>query len=230
MDLGELMEDLLSDEAYVRGRRRYPRTVGEDEAIAMARHFHAELDRGTAVREVVAKKMGAEIACGRGCNGCCCELVLVREPEALAVARWLEEPENSAAKEAFLEAYPRWKAAVGDAPERLTELQHASDAKTYGEAHVDQWRKGILCAFNRDGMCSVYPVRPIVCRNAHAVETSERCDPKNTSGKPATRLAFQPVDDFVTLSRRVLQSAHHAVRGLKARQDALCDAVYRLLV
>jgi len=223
------MEDLLSDDAYVSGRRRYPRTVGEDEAIAMARHFQGEIDRGTAAREVAAKKAGASIACGPGCNGCCCELVLVREPEALAVARWLELPENAAAKAAFLEAYPRWKAAVGEAPERLTELQHSGDAKTYGEEHVKYWRRGILCAFNRDGMCSVYPVRPIVCRNAHAVETSERCDPKNTSGKGATRLAFKPVDDFVQLSRRVLQSAHNAVRGLKARQDALCDAVFRLL-
>src|SRR5215475_11092427 len=223
------MQDLLSDDAYVSGRRRYPRTVDENAAIAMARHFHRELDRGTAARETVAKRAGTHIACSAGCNGCCCELVLVREPEALDVARWLQAPENAEVKAAFLEAYPKWKAAVRDAPERLAELQSAGDAKAYGEAHIQQWRRGILCAFNRDGTCSVYPVRPIVCRNAHAVETSERCDPKNTSGKPATRLAFQPVDDFVQLSRRVLQSAHYAMRGLKARQDALCDAVYRLL-
>ncbi len=223
------MEDLLSDDGYLSGRRRYPRAVSAEDAVAMARHFQAELDRGTAARDVVAQKQGITIACHRGCYGCCSEMILVREPEAMAVAEWLGRPENAETRRAFVEAYPRWRAAVGDAPERLTALLHGEDRAAYEQAHVAQWRSGTLCAFNRDGACTVYPVRPVVCRNAHAVDTSDRCYPGRTDGKPATRLEFQPIEDFVKLSRRVLQAAHHAIRGPKTKQEALCDAVWRLL-
>ena len=30
-----------------------------------------------------------------------------------------------------------------------------------------------MCAFNHEGACSIYPVRPAVCRKAHALDTSE---------------------------------------------------------
>ncbi|HKA88859.1 MAG TPA: hypothetical protein VKE22_14420 [Haliangiales bacterium] len=223
------MEDLLSDDGYLTGRRRYPRTVSDEEAIAMARHFQAEVDRGTQAREAVAEKQGIKIACHRGCSGCCSEMVLVREPEAMSVAEWLERPENAETRRLFLEAYPVWRAAVGDTPERLSELLYGEDRAAYEQAHVAQWRTGILCAFNREGACTIYPVRPVACRNAHAVDTPDRCYPSRTDGKPATRLEFQPVEDFVKLSRRVLQAAHHAVRGPKSKQEALVHAVWRLL-
>jgi Fe-S-cluster containining protein len=229
LNLDELMEDLLSDNGYLTGRRRYPRTISTEDAVAMARHFQAELDRGTEARGVAAERQGVVIACHRGCHGCCSELILIREPEAMAVAEWLERPENAETRAAFLDAYPRWRAAVGDAPQRLVDLLYGGDREAYGRAHIAQWRTGIMCAFNRDGACSIYPVRPLICRHAHAVGTSDRCHPDRTDGLPATRLEFQPVEDFVKLSRQVLSAAHHAVRGQKVPQEALCDAVWRLL-
>ena len=228
MTLDELMEDLLSDDSYLTGRRRYPRSVTTEQAIDMARHFQGEIDRGTRARDEVAKRQGIEIACRRGCYGCCSEMILVREPEALAVVEWLQRSENAEVLAQFVDAYPRWRAAVGDAPDRLVALLHGGDNAAYAAAHIAQWRTRVLCAFNRDGACTIYPARPIVCRNAHAVDTSDRCYPDRTDGRPATRLEFKPVEDFVQLSRRVLQAAHHALR-FRARQEALCDAVWRLL-
>ena len=40
----------------------------------------------------------------------------------------------------------------------------------YQDAHVQAWRMGVLCAFNRDGACLIYGVRPSNCRTAHALD------------------------------------------------------------
>jgi hypothetical protein len=72
-------------------------------------------------------------------------------------------------------------------------------------------------------------VRPIPCRNAHAVETHTLCSGANTSDKPAARLSFEPLDDYLTQADRILLAAHHAVGGERKRAMALCEAVHRLL-
>ena len=47
---------------------------------------------------------------------------MIFRPEAVQVARWLEQPEHAAAREAFLAAYPDWKQRVGDTPAKLSAL------------------------------------------------------------------------------------------------------------
>jgi Fe-S-cluster containining protein len=220
MDLDRLMGELYEGSAA---------EIDAEEAIALALHFDAEVDRGVAVREEIARRDGIRIACHRGCNGCCEELVLVEEPEALVVARWLARPESAAARERFLAAYPVWRAAVGEDPERLSALVEAGDQGAYDEAHRQNWRRGIRCAFNGDeGECTIHPARPMTCRYGHAVETHERCSGANT-GPPAARLAFVPLDDFMKTVKRVLRSAHEAMGNPRHRPEALCIAVHRLL-
>src|SRR5215470_17421525 len=116
------MDDLVSNDGFVTGRRRYLRTVTPGDAADIATHLHGQVDRGTRARADVARRDGVVLACKLGCTGCCEELVLVKLPEALAVARWLLLPENAAARATFLAGYGRWRAAVGDAPERLADL------------------------------------------------------------------------------------------------------------
>ena len=149
-------------------------------------------------------------------------------PEAQAAARWLLLPENDAARERFLLAYPAWRAAVGDAPSRLGELLSQGDGEGYVAAHQAQWRRRLLCAFNQDGDCSIYPARPMACRNAHAIETSARCV-GDSAGPPAARLSYPALDQYLRGADRVLQAAHHALGGALRRPSALCDAVYQIL-
>ena len=85
------------------------------------------------------------------------------------------------------------------------------------------WQKRLLCAFNHDGDCVIYPVRPVACRNAHAIGTHVHCAADDPSFVPATRLAYPPLDRLVERSQRELRDAH---AGPPA---ALCDAVFRLL-
>jgi Fe-S-cluster containining protein len=67
-------------------------------------------------------------------------------------------------------------------------------------AHIAEWRKSVLCAFNRGGECSIYPVRPTICRSAHAVDTAAYCT--GAAELPAVRVAFANLDSARTSALR----------------------------
>jgi hypothetical protein len=177
----------------------------------------------------VAARQRLPIVCSRGCHGCCEEPVLVYLPEAHSIAAWLMEPVNHPVRDAFLAAFPAWQRAAGDGPRRLADLQAAGSTEAFLAEHVAQWRRRVLCAFNQDGDCTIYPVRPANCRNAHAVETHERCSGANVSGRPAARVAFPPLDEYRGHVTRLSRAAHHALGGERRRPQAVCEAVHRLL-
>jgi Fe-S-cluster containining protein len=203
--------------------------VTADQACAIAEALTEELEEGTRMRAEVARARGMTIACGVGCAACCEEPVLVYLPEAHRIARFLARPDSRAAREAFVSGHARWRAGLGDAPERLAELAvRDADRDAYEALHRATWRRGVACAFLVDGACSVYPARPLVCRNAHAIETSERCSGKSLV--PATRLTFGPVDDFLGRAAFLLRQAHDRMEGARAgRSEALPDLVKGLL-
>ena len=195
-----------------------------EEAIAFARALQEEVDRGADARAAQIQRQGLTLACGRGCCDCCEEPVMVYRPESLAVAAWLELPEQAAVRDAFVAAYPAWKERAGDTPARLSAL---TGQKGYLAAHIEGWRKRVLCAFNQNGDCTIYPVRPITCRNAHALDTSDRCN--GSSPLPAARVTFVPLDSFITRTRPALAEAHDAAGGPEGRLEALCDVVHEKL-
>ena len=224
--LDQLVGELASDPAYATGERKFPRRVSLDEAARIAGRLQDEVDRGVLARAEMLAAQGRELACKRGCNGCCEEPIMIFRPEAARVARWLDRPENALARAAFRAAYPAWRDRVGDMPARLS-AKFANDPGSYMQAHIEAWSKGVMCAFNREGACSIYPVRPINCRTAHALDTSAYCS--GAAIQSATRAAFVPLDQFVARTRKLLAAAHHAARGPKGRVEALCTAVYELL-
>jgi Fe-S-cluster containining protein len=225
--LEKLVKDLASDPSYATGRRKFPRRVSLEDAAAIAGGLQAEVDVGVDARTAAIAAQGMKLACQRGCTGCCEEPIMIFRPEAVQVARWLEQPANAALRDAFLAAYPDWKTRVGDTPARLSKLYAAGDQARYMEAHIEGWNKAVLCAFNRGGDCMIYPVRPINCRAGHALNTSEHCSGAAT--RPAARAVFVPLDQFIVRTRKLLAAAHHAVGGPKRRVEALCDVVHDLL-
>jgi Fe-S-cluster containining protein len=226
--LEALAGSLLSEDDFVTGKRRPPR-LDPDDAVAMTRALGAQVDRGAAARDEAGAKSRLPVVCSRGCNGCCEEVVMVFLPDAISIARWLMEPEHHAARDAFLAAYPAWRKATGDGPARLADLFAKNDREAFLAEHQAQWGKRVLCAFNLGGDCAIYPVRPIPCRNAHAVETHERCSGANLGGKPAARLAFEPLDDYLKHADLILRAAHHALGGERRRAQSVCEAVHRQL-
>lgn len=226
--LGQLVTDLNSKPSYATGERAFPRPVTDDDAIALAEALAEVVDEATAARAGIAAKQGMTIACKEGCNACCEVMVMVYRPEALAIARWLDMPEHAAARASFLAAYEGWRAAVGDVPERLTERFVARDAAGYDALHLEQFRRRMLCAFNHEGRCAIYPVRPLGCRNAMAIDTSDLC--AADSERPPVTLAYAPLTELLQSYTRLLRAAHNAnAPKARHRQESVCAAVYRLL-
>jgi Fe-S-cluster containining protein len=221
--IGELGADL---DGFAAGRK-FSRKVSADEAAEVAAFLHDQIDMGIAARdEAIARSGDVKLACTRGCNGCCEEPIMVFRPESARVAQWLARPENAEAKAAFLAAYPVWKERIGAVADKLSQL-FVADPKNYTAHHVDAWRLGVVCAFNRDGDCTVYPVRPSVCRTAHALESNAHCSGKSET--PATRATFVPLDSFVARARRLLVATHNATRADRGRPQTLPHAVFALL-
>lgn len=224
--VGKLIEELGVDLEGYAGHKKFPRKLRLDEVAGIATFLQDQVDKGVDARAEAIAQTDNAIACKRGCNGCCEEPIMIFGPEAARVWQWLERPANKEVRRLFLAAYPAWKAKIGDTVEELAE-RFATDPASYVSHHVEAWRKGVLCAFNRDGDCTIYPVRPIVCRTGHALNTSERCS--GASEESAERATFVPLDDFVKRTRSLLVAAHNAQRGSRGRPRALPQAVHEML-
>lgn len=114
-------------------------------------------------------------------------------------------------------------------PDRITALIASGDEAGQLQLYIEPFHKGVTCAFNMHGMCSIYPVRPIVCRVAHALDAADYCRSDNRDGLLPARLSFVPLEQFISPARSVILAAHHAMGGPSGTPTILCKAVYRLL-
>ena len=235
-ELARLMERLTNRPEYALGTRPFRERIDDDDAAEIAEAMQRELEKGLAAREELARRKRLRIVCARGCNVCCEELVVVYLPEAMAVARWLRSAAGAEARARFVEKYPSWRQRAGDGIEREADLNADwTRREEYERAHKEQWKRRVMCAFNHDGACSIYPVRPMLCREGHAVETNARCCVDVALVDPPRRLTFAPVEDFMKRANVLLRATHNAVASdARAstrvnRAEALCELVYRLL-
>lgn len=234
--LVRLVNELMSDARYATGSRRFPLAIADDEAAAIAEALDEELDRGAAARAELAAAQGLRIHCHEGCAACCEVMVMTFRPEALRIAMWLAAPEHASERAAFLERYRSWRAQVGDAPERIADAFVAGRQKDFDQRHLAHQRRRIPCAFLVDGRCSVYEVRPLGCRNTHALDTDARCVADPPDGRPAQAVSLVPLDKFLKDATRMLRAAHNAqgqdpgTKTKRHRQESICVAVYELLV
>jgi Fe-S-cluster containining protein len=92
------------------------------------------------------------LACGRGCNHCCHRPVGTTAPSVLRIAAALREQLTEAE---FAQALARVVAL---------------DEKTHGMPWTLAGRPPFPCAFLVDGACSIYGVRPLVCRGWNSAD------------------------------------------------------------
>ena len=113
MDLPKLVAELASDLGYATGERKFPRAVTEEEAIELALVLMRNVSQRAEQRAQAAVENRVKIACELGCTGCCEEMVIVAEPEALLIRKFLSRPENAIARAHFLDAFARWRERAG---------------------------------------------------------------------------------------------------------------------
>ncbi len=109
VELGELVDALLTELRYSTGDLPPLRTVSAEEALTVLEDIYAGTDASDQHLPALAKQMGKEIACHNGCPGKCCEsLVLISEPEGLRIADELRKPERREIRERFLARVIDW--------------------------------------------------------------------------------------------------------------------------
>ena len=186
------------------------------DAAALASFMNAQLDDAIARRDA---EIGTRMACAKGCNHCCVIPVRVGEAEAIAIAEWLREHRDVRAR--FEAAYPRWRETLG---ELVNETVDMRDAERRNEWAGRVAGRRAMCAFNHEGACSIYPVRPGPCRKAHALDTNEKCTKHED-------IAYyhHPETEAVYDSQRGMRSALHMALRPNAGFQLLPAAVHRLL-
>jgi len=226
MSVRTLIDELGKDLEGYATTRTFSRELPPAEAAEVAVFVHERVEQAIEDRTKAIGHAGKTIACERGCNGCCEEPIMVFRPEAARVALWLAEPANAEVRAQFLAAYPAWEAAIGETVTKLSEI-YETDQTSFVAHHVDAWRKRVVCPFNVNGDCTVYPVRPSVCRTGHALATNKNCSGA-AEGK-AIRFDFVPLDNFVERTRILLLATNNAMAGQRGRPEALPLAVRALL-
>lgn len=112
-------------------------------------HFISNLQTGIDKVTQQALVNGVELACKAGCSHCCHAQVKVLAPEVFQIAREIKKltPESLLA-----------------ITERLTHyLQQQS-------SQAMQWQTRPPCPFLQNNLCSIYAIRPAVCRRGHSLQ------------------------------------------------------------
>ncbi len=227
--LNRLLTELSSDPRYALGSKRFPLAIGDAEAVAMVEALAEEFDEGVALRAAQAARQELHIHCHAGCSSCCDILVTCYLPEALRIAAFLQQPEQAAVKAAFLATYPVWKERAGNASERAMAAFAQGRQQQFDDIHQEHFRKRIPCAFLADGRCSIYPVRPLGCRNAHALDTAAHCVADPPEAKPAAAVDFVPLSRLMKNATQLFHAVHNAKSSERHGQKSVCVAVYELL-
>jgi Fe-S-cluster containining protein len=97
-----------------------------------------------------------QVVCRKGCNFCCHLLVEVSAPEALTIAEYVRDQFTEAEQADLMKAIDAHIEATGSMD------------------HKKRFNSRVQCPLLRDGLCSVYTVRPLACRTWHSFSV-EKC-------------------------------------------------------
>ena len=139
---------------------------------------------------VLAKDLGREPTCKRGCTACCRILTSISVAEAVAVAEWL------------LDNDPRWR-------DRLPALRRAALADdAEGLTNASRARDGTPCGLlDASGDCAAYPARPAACRFHLSFSPAEWCDAEKNPGHRIQSPDLTPAETAVwTVAARVSEA------------------------
>jgi hypothetical protein len=206
------------------GRVRLP-VVQPRDAAGLIAITHAELDAAIERREAAAASESLPIACSRGCSSCCVSPLIVTEGEAVAVAEWLRDPANAAVRSGYEAAYPLWRQTLGPLVETAGTATTEAAQRAWA---IEAKQRRAMCAFNHDGACTIYPVRPGLCRKAHALFTNAHCGPSDGSGGDVKYYNHAETEETYERQESLRGVLHHALRPGKPI-EMLCAAVHRLL-
>ena len=138
------------------------------------------------VNEVVAVSVkelegrNKTVSCKAGCGACCRQIVPISDIEAHAIAEVIERmPDERRAHvmERFADAERRLAAT-----KPLDEMIDGINGPDRYEFAVAYFKYGVACPFLEDESCSIYPDRPLICREYLVHTPVERCSKVGEGG------------------------------------------------
>jgi Fe-S-cluster containining protein len=205
--------------------------------------LRAVAEQVVAVAVDEAAAAGQTVSCRAGCGACCRQLVPISRPEAHLIADLVDalpEPRRAAVRARFEAA--RARLAESGLLERLAHPERFPDADLHGLG-LDYFALGVACPFLEDESCSIYPERPLACREYLVTSPAEHCARPTAetvrmlplAGKASTALARldgAPGDRFVPWVPLILapawSEAHPEPPLLRPGPDLLRDFLARL--
>ncbi len=178
---------------------------------AFCEEYAAVKKEGIADVEAKLKKeiTGADklITCPKGCNYCCQLYVFADLQECECIVHYLYQHEEALRN--YLDNYPRWRAVIDGMGRTLARIEKAQERVLFGaasEADRRIFEEGLAayaarqnpCPFLKDGLCSIYEVRPYVCAGVVSVSPPERCAPGRRERNESLlyKADFQPQNDL----------------------------------
>lgn len=131
-------------------QRRASEALAKTQNAWQAVAFIDVLHRNTDAVVAASDSTGPTPECKAGCTYCCSARVEVSDAEALLIARYVHQipaDEKLLLLERLRIQASGWSNVGGQGDERHQQP----------------------CAFLQDGLCSIYPLRPSVCRKAHSL-------------------------------------------------------------
>ncbi|SMD00811.1 Putative zinc-or iron-chelating domain-containing protein [Desulfocicer vacuolatum DSM 3385] len=152
------------------------------------------------VTQVHQEQAGVSLACGAGCSYCCHAQVKVTPLEALVIFDWVGKNFSQIRRTLLKKRI--------DNNRKLTEgvnLEHRVMVK-------DQ----TPCIFLENGVCSIYPVRPLICR-AWTSYSYDACEKAFLSENHTAEIESSAPSNFVySLGRKIIEQVCKAY-GLESR-------------
>ena len=124
---------------------------------------------------------GRSISCKAGCAACCRQLIAVSIFEAEALSAWIRTlPEVRQQELASRFHQALLKLAAAGLIDRMVSEDWLAESETHHNLAIDYLYQRIPCPFLEDESCSIYPMRPLVCREYLVSSAPEHCyDPAN---------------------------------------------------
>ena len=160
--------------------------------------------------EQVAERQGQSVSCCAGCDACCSQLVPVAPVEAFHLERVIDAmpaPRQSAIRKRFAEAVERLQEEG-----MLKRLEDALVADTVEDVErqqiVDDYiGMGLPCPFLEEGNCSIYPDRPLICREYLVTSPAVNCENPTPETIERLPLAANPTQALTTRSTEQSESS-----------------------
>jgi hypothetical protein len=147
------------------------------------------------------------IACEAGCDACCYNQVELTPPEALLLGHHIKAYFPEAAQD-----------LLSGHVDRILQLTAGK-----GKAEIAARRRQIPCPLLAKRTCSVYPIRPLVCRAMHGLDAA-RCQQELESGSLAASSYYAHRHEIaVSVSAGVLEGCREM--GCQAATLSLAQAL-----